>query len=485
MTLILAWAIALLLGLSLWTCLAGAPRNWPDRFAALGGGTLLGLACCGLTVRLPSWLGWQALPDHVWLWPLAPALLAAVPAWRSLRRTAAPGHRSRPAEPALTTGQILLVSLLLLLVLLRSLVGMEEAWLRPLFGWDAWLAWSNKARTWVLAGQALPFVAPDIWWAGDDSVRTAYAWAYPELLAWIQVWLASAAGGWYEGAVNLAWPVLWLALLVGGYGLWRGLGVSPFAALLGVYALASLPLLQVHSILAGYGDLWLATALAFGLLAWLRWRETGCRRQLLLTLVLAGLLPLLKHEGMIWAIGLAGLVLWTVLARWPRPYRALVVLAAMALVLLASWLLDLAWFQTLATLFASSGSAPSDSVAAAILSGMYTQENWHLLWYLAPVILLWRWRLLLAHPGLAGLLCFLLGGLILIWVLFLCSGAGIWAQTYTAVNRIVLQLVPGIVSLLVLLAGRPLPVAGPVGSSTAPSVPAEPDNAAQPSASSR
>ncbi len=428
-------------------------------------------------MRVPSWLGWQTLPDHLWLWPLLPALVVAVFAWRGWRHPSGP-HRPGWPQPALTTGQVILLSLLLLLVLLRSLIGMEEAWLRPLFGWDAWLAWSNKARTWMLAGQALPFVDPDAWWAGDDRVRTAYAWAYPELLAWIQVWLASAAGGWYEGAVNLAWPALWLALLVGCYGQWRGLGVTPFAAMLGVYAMASLPLLQVHSILAGYGDLWLATALVFGLLAWLRWRETGQRRQLLLTLVMAGLLPLLKHEGMIWAIGLAGLILWTLLARWPRVYRALVVLAAMALVLLASWLLDLAWFDTLSTLFASSGSAPSESVAAAILSGMYTQENWHLLWYLAPLILVWRWRLLVAHPGLAGLLLYLLGGLILIWVLFLCSGAGVWAQTYTAINRIVLQLVPAIVSLLVLLAGR-------VPAVTTPQQHDEAVEAAQPSASSR
>ncbi|MFA7542013.1 MAG: hypothetical protein WCZ02_08010, partial [Lysobacterales bacterium] len=324
-SLLAALAIALVLGVSLWLCLVGKPHNWPERLAALGGGTLLGLAACGLSVRLPSWLGWQALPDHVWLWPLLPALIVAGLAWRTCRRAPAIGP-TRLLEPALTTGQITLLSLLLLLVLARSLIGIDEAWLRPLFGWDAWLAWSNKARTWALAGQALPFVDPATWWASGDQVRTAYAWAYPELLAWIQVWLASAAGGWYEGAVNLAWPVLWLALLLGSYGLWRGLGVTPFAAMLGVYALASLPLLQVHSILAGYGDLWLATALAFGLLAWLRWRETGERRQLLLALVMAGLLPLLKHEGTIWALGLAGLVLWTLLARWPRPYRALVVL---------------------------------------------------------------------------------------------------------------------------------------------------------------
>lgn len=485
MTLFLAWTIALVLGLSLWIALLGPPRSWPDRLAALGGGTLLGLAACGITVRVPSWLGWQALPGHLWLWPLLPALLALIVAWRVCRRgVAAPGAGVAVTPPALGTGQVLLLSLLLLLVIWRSLVGLEEAWLRPLFGWDAWLAWSNKARTWVLAGQAFAFVGPEAWWAGDEGVRTGYAWAYPELLAWIQVWLASAAGGWYEGAINLAWPVLWLALLAGCYGLWRGLGVTPFAALLGLYGLASLPLLQVHSILAGYGDLWLAMTLAFGLLAWLRWQETGGRRQLLLAALMAGLLPLFKHEGMIWAIGLAALVLWTLLARWPRLYRALAIAAAMAVVLVASWLLDLAWFDTLSTLFANSGSAPSESVAAAILSGMYTQENWHLLWYLAPLILLWRWRLLLASPGLAGLLLYLVGGLILIWVLFLCSGAGIWAQTYTAINRIVLQLVPAIVSLLVLLAGRP-PVSVPAA--TPGTTPGEVDPApgAQSLASSR
>ena len=31
------------------------------------------------------------------------------------------------------------------------------------------------------------------------------AWNYPELLAWIEVWFASAAGGWNEPLVDLAW----------------------------------------------------------------------------------------------------------------------------------------------------------------------------------------------------------------------------------------------------------------------------------------
>jgi len=61
---------------------------------------------------------------------------------------------------------------------------------------------------------------------------------------------------------------------------------------------------------------------------------------------------------------------------------------------------------------------------------------------------------MLANPSLLGLGLMLAGGLGLLLVLFLCTQAGRWAESFTAVNRLVLHIAPIAVSFMVLLLRR-------------------------------
>ncbi len=450
--------IAFALGAGLWRLSAPAPRTGADWAALVGYAVVLGLVGVGLCLRLPSLLGITALPSWRWIWPLLPALLAWIAVvW--MRRTAAPKTISSPVaapDPLPRT----LFAVVLLLIALRLVWIVDEAWLRPLFGWDAWLAWSAKAKAWAMAGDAVAFAPAAVWLEQPaGSVRISLAHHYPELLSWIEVWLAALAGGWSEAAVNLAWPALWLALLAGSFGQWRVLGASGTAATLGLYALASLPLLAVHAALPGYADLWLGTCLAFAVLAWLRWLEGGGRGQLLLAWALLAVLPALKFEGMVWALGVLGLMLWFALPRFSAWARILVLATSVGAIVLLSWLLELQWLNTVLHLLTPppDGSGPSVfGVLLATAGGMFGQANWHLLWYLLPMVLLWRWRQLRAWPPLAGVAAFALGGLLLILILFLFTYAGRWAESYTVVNRLLMHFAPTVVALMVLCfrAGR-------------------------------
>jgi hypothetical protein len=445
-TLLLAWTLMAALGLGLWWSIGRDARGPGALPAALGHGLVLGLAGCGAIVWLPSLLGWPALPASAWAWPAAPALLALLLAW--WRRLPAP--RPAPASAGAPCPWWLLVAVAVL-VGVRALWLLDEAWLRPLFAWDGWVAWSAKARAWVQSGQAVDFVAASEWLAaGGQGVRTSLAPHYPELPSWIQVWLASASGGWHDGAVNLAWPLLWLALLAGCFGQWRALAVPAVPAAVALYVLASLPLINVHAALPGYADLWLATCLVFACLAWLRYRERGERGQLHLAVVFTALLPLLKFEGAVWASGLLALMLWFALDRRSRWWRLAAAAGAVALAVAVSWLLGLAWLQLLSGLLAGLGEQQSWAVVAAMAKGMFAQDNWHLLWYLLPVVIVWRRRALRAMPELAGLALALAAGLALVLMLFTLSEAGRWAESFTAVNRIVLQLAPLAVAVMVL-----------------------------------
>ena len=448
-SLVLAWATALLLGLAIWLALAGRPQRAGDWLAGSGYAVLLGLLACGGLVALSRRSSGVQLFAATLPWLAAALIVVAVLAfWRWRRETGAP--------PAVGAGLPRLPYwcwLLVLAVLLRFAVLVDEAVLRPVFVWDAWNAWSLKAKTWFELGQ-VAYLNPAQWWEspGADG-HTALAWRYPELLSRVELYLAAAAGAWNESAVGLAWPVLWLGLLCGCAGQWLALGMNRVLVLMLVYVLASLPLLSVHAGLAGYADLWVATALSFGVLAWLRWRQSRDRGQLALAVLCLLLLPLLKFEGAVWSLLVLGLALWVeVPARW-RWIGLASAAGLMLLVLLAAWLLQMPWLALIRDTIsgATGGGSDTSRVAAALAfaTGLFGQNNWHLLWPLLLGCLLWQRQRLRGETGVLALL--LGGGLAALFCLFVFTPAAKWAASETASNRLVLHWVPLAVSLLGLL----------------------------------
>ncbi|MBL8299087.1 MAG: hypothetical protein JNN30_12180 [Rhodanobacteraceae bacterium] len=447
--LLLAFACSIGLGAVLWFAIAGIPRRRCDQLAAGGYTFLLGLSANGLLVGLRPEVPGVAL--FAAMLPLLAAVFALllVAGWWRLRH-AVPA-RSEPVDPDRLPYW---AWLLLAAITLRFAFVLDEALLRPVFAWDAWNAWSLKAKTWFSLGQ-VPYVEPRVWWQSTDpDAHTALAWRYPGLLSRIELWLAAGAGAWNEGAIASAWPLLWLALIVGCAGQWRALGASRRGCVVFAYLLASLPLLSVHAGLAGYADLWVAAALAFAVLSGLRWLQDGDRSQLALALACTAILPLLKFEGAIWALLVVGVaVLVQVPPRWRGIGLAIAVLLALVTVGL-SWTLQLPWLALVREML--SGAAVGDldfssSVAATqLFKGLFTQNNWHLLWPLLVTCLIWR-RDQLQRREVMLLALVLASGLSALFALFVFTPAARWAATETATNRLVLHWVPLALSLVVLL----------------------------------
>jgi len=511
--LLLGWSCCAVLGAVLWLIAAGVPRRVGEWLAAGGYALLLGFLLTGALVGLrrdtvgvqlfgavlpvfggalawlwlAAWLGrigdrfglYAVLlgfaaavavdllvkPDSHWrLFAVTLPLLVAFA--RLLGQAAAGRVHSGASLPAAgsTAGERLpyWAWLLFAAIAVRLALVADEAWLRPVFAWDAWNAWSLKARTWFELGQ-VPFVDPAIWWQhGDATLHTALAWRYPELLSRIELWFAASAGAWNEGAVGMAWPLLWLALIAGCAGQWRALGVAPLRCAVFAYLLASLPLLSVHAALAGYADLWVATALTFAVLSWLRWLRDGDRGQLLLAVCCATALPLLKFEGAIWLLWLAGLAVLVALpSRWRKPGLAAAMLLVVAAVLV-SLLLQLPWLaivrDTVSGLTTSGSETARLGAALAFLNGLLGQYNWHLLWPLLLGCLVWQ-RERLWRERETGLLAVLIGGgLAALFVLFVFTPAAKWAASQTAASRLMLHWAPLALSLVaLLLRGRPAP----------------------------
>jgi len=304
-------------------------------------------------------------------------------------------------------------------------------------------------------------VSPSEWLArADADLYSGPAWAYPSAVGWLQVWFASAAGDWIEPLVNLPWFALWVGLLLGHYGQWRALGLDRTRALIFVYVLGSLPLLATHVALAGYVDLWVATIFGFGVLAWLRWQEQRDRGQLVLAIICAAILAFLKLEGIVWCLMLlATISLGALPVRWRR--RTALIAAA---VLLLAAVIGQSHVLFAAIGWVRSGTRVVDipvigslslawhgSAAVGIARSLFVQSNWHLLWWLVGPVVIWRWRTLRASEALGLCALLLLGCIGLLFFLFVFTDAAEWAESYTAVNRLVMHITPAVVTLLALL----------------------------------
>lgn len=443
-----AWLVPLLLGTAL-VALASGRRPWPGWAASTGGGITLGMLLCALAIDLLGPV--EVTSIRTLLLPLllvAGTVLAVVAATR--RRAVA------PVTSAPTSRLHPLAWGLLVLLAAHAWLIVGEVLLRPPYPWDAWAIWLLKPKAWMLEGRIVPFVDFARWLADSSgSLRTADAWAYPEAIAHLAIWFAAAWGGWNAIAVDVAWFVLWVALLLGCHGHLRNLGLDRTRALVATYALGSLPLLDVHVALAGYADLWVAATLAFACLHWLHWLERRGRGDLVLALAFACLLPTIKLEGWAWLLILVGTMVYERMP--PRMRRVALLLAPFIGAGAASaslmhwppfgWLLDRLGLG----LDAATQMAHAPAVIAATAIGLFAQYNWHLFWFAVALTLALRWRVLLQSHALRVLGLFLLLGCGFLFVLFVLTPAGRWAESFTVVNRLGLQVVPAMLVFTALL----------------------------------
>jgi hypothetical protein len=473
---LLAWLLCAASGASCMLALA-APRI-PGRF---GSGAGYGLVC-GLLLAAAATAS-SARADTAHAWQHAAPLLVAVgfaagvaAAWRQWRARNAPRI---DVDDNVDYWKTILIALALASLVWRGSWLASEVLLRPTYPWDAWDAWALKSKTWYLLGHYVPFAAPADWLAAGADLRSGPAWAYPSALGWMQVYFASAAGDWVEPLVNLPWVVLWVALLLGHYGQWRALGLGRPRAAIALFALGSLPLLETHVALAGYADLWVATLFGFALLSWLRWQERRERDQLALAVLCAAVLPLIKLEGTVWCASLLGAIGFGLLPRrwrWRAAAGVAIVLAAVVLVGQAQVLFAaIGWVRggTHAIEIPVIGTLSlrwHGDAALGLAGGLFVQSNWHLLWWIAPAAIAWRWRALRQSDALSLAALLLAACFALLVVLFVFTDAAEWAESYTAVNRLVMHVTPAVVTLLALLMREP-ELFRPVRDTAPPSVP--------------
>ena len=347
----------------------------------------------------------------------------------------------------------------LLLVILRLGGLASEIWLRPLFPWDAWTTWAVKPRVWFEYNHLVPFVSATEWLASSDRVYTIDAWHYPIIVPLMQLWVALGVGHWDESFSNMLWLLCTVALGMGFYGQARLWGVRPLVAILFTYLLLSLPLLDTHTALAGYSDLWLAAALLLATMAFCLWARTRNPYQGVLVLVLALFCPFIKIEGSVWILAFIPAV---IIARCTL--KALLYLVGLIVLLLIVWLwsggfsMSLPWVGRvdLTTELISFPYIGRFEFALNVnwwpfVHNFFILDNWHLFWYLAIAVIVFSVPRIVSDRLILTCAVPLLVWLLLLFTLFCLTQAQEWAAKYTSINRLFLHIVPALLFYLLIL----------------------------------
>jgi len=450
--LLLPWV----LGIS-WLSLAGSRLNWQ---IYTGYGYILGVILTTLLIR-----GWAfaGLPLSFWAIALAAGVLAIIPVLAKRHLTNPQNTQEPPrVKPGTNWQEWLFAVLLGMLVLRYSGIFLEIIWL-PLYPWDAWMNWAPKAKTWFELGELVPFISPDDWASGKQvgyTLGNEDAWPYPPAIPLVQFWSALGLGEWRDDWINVPWLFCSIALGFGFYGQARLMSVAPHIAIAFTYILLSIPYVNIHTLLAGYADIWLATAFGFSTISFFNWVITRDRSQLLLVILFAIVGALMKNPGIAWAATLLPAILLALIpGRW-QLLTLCCMLAVLGGIFLSGGIhLDIPKFGPLTVSleqieifnFAQFELEYAD-VSTAYLANNLLFANWNLFWYLLTGGISWLlitgkirkiplpWMVLAIST--LGFLFF---------VFFLIPRYHSEAMHYTTLNRATLHLVPTLTYLGMLI----------------------------------
>jgi hypothetical protein len=409
----------------------------------LVGSLLVSMDGLGLGIGFYPVIAALSLLMAITLWPPRPIRGLALPL------NDPPPEILRPSPPLNRIERAIAIALGLL-ILAHWGIAAFEVWWRPLYPWDAWTLWSYRASVWFQQGELVPFLPAAEWVQATEAAYTVDGYHYPTLVSLLQTWIALALGQWHESLINLPWLLVPIALACILYDQLRVIGSSVTLALLAVYALFSMPMFLTHFALAGYADIWQAAYISAGLMALVVGVRLEDRLWQLWGLIFAVFGIWVKQEGAIWLF-LFGLI--TILPRLDR--RILIALAGLLplFVLLVVYQVDLlVELPYLGPIGLADGAVHLPFFAPlqltynelwdAFIANFYIYNNWHLFWFILPIAFcatLWHWKnnphhqtqsLIIALPLLA------------IFSIFLFSAHGMWAENYTALNRLFLHFIP-------------------------------------------
>ena len=457
------------LGGTLWLVAADAHFNKHgnvNRFRQAGYGFFLGYAFLFLAImasnKLTGVVSWPQLMVVLLVFSISGAIAAKLAPRQQSINTGTPSTTPLAFPKALFAFAMMLMTIHLIFIAVEIIT-------QPLYPWDAWAAWVYRAKAWFLSGGISGITSPSNWLAANSAdIYTFDAWSYPPFASVIPYWAALSLGRWSETLINL--PVLFsgLAIGMGLYGQCREHGLSIFYSLMACYLLFSIPILGTHLALAGYADIWMAGFTGLGFVAVMRGTITYDDTAKSWLNVTLGLLMILfsvwvKNEGAVWF--LAALAMVTLTACRPR------VPVLIAVTVMTTALLVFALGHTYIEIPLIGKLGLVDNRLAIPIIGYFNLEvhdvrsvywenfikmgSWNLFWVAVAGSLLLGFRSSTHSSGYRirrTVVSFILIFLATQIFIFGFTNKGMWADTYTAINRLPLHFIPALLFAVVITA---------------------------------
>ncbi len=441
-----------------------------NRFRQAGYGFFLGYAVLFIAVMAGNKFSGQVSWPGLMVFLLVFAASGGFAAWwnrRSSTTTALPSQTA-PVAPMNTFGKTLTV-IMLVLMLVHLVFIAVEIFTQPVYPWDAWLAWIYRAKVWFMAGNMTAVVNATDWAAATSSnIYTIDAWRYPLFPSVVPYWAALSLGSWSETLVNL--PVLFAGFALGMaiYGQCREHGLSVAASLITCYLLYSIPLLGTHLALAGYADIWMAGFTGLGFVALIRGAITRDEPGKLGFQVLLGFLMVLfsiwvKNEGAVWLLAaIAMLILATCRPRVPILMIVAAVVVALIVFALGFTHIDIPLIGKLGMVngrlaipFIGNFALELHNIQHVYWDNFLKMGSWNLLWVFVIVSLLLGFKspnVVSGYRARRTALSFILIFIASQLFIFGFTDKGLWADTYTAINRLPLHFIPALLFAVVVIA---------------------------------
>lgn len=327
---------------------------------------------------------------------------------------------------------------------------LEVLW-RPLYPWDAWMNWAPKTRVWFELKSLVPFVDRNVWLSQSvDSAYTIETWHYPSTVPLIQLWTILALDHWDDSLINLHWPLCGIALGLAFYGHTRLWGASPLTGIVFTYFLLSMPFVNTHVALAGYAEIWLASAYALAAMSYLQWARTKNTRQGILALLFALMCTQIKVPGLVWLLTFV-----PALAVLKLPYRALFSMLAIALLIFFSWyvisggqgyLPGIGPFEIttkrIAIPYLGQFNLAFHAAWRPFITNYFLFANWHLFWFAFAALSLFSIKIILSQRYLLSMAMLAAGGFAFLFVVFFLTHHYAYALDYTTINRASFHMIP-------------------------------------------
>jgi hypothetical protein len=454
------------LGGTLWLVFADNQFNSSsqvNRLRQAGYGFFLGYAVLFIAImasnKFSGAVSWPYLMGFLLIF----AASGGFAAWQSGR-----SNTALPSPPMNTFGKVLTAIMMVLMLVHLAFIAVE-IFTQPVYPWDAWLAWVYRAKAWFMASNMAAVVSTSDWAvATAANIYTIDAFRYPLFPSVIPYWAALSLGSWSETLVNL--PVLFAGLALGMaiYGQCREHGLSMATSLITCYLLYSIPLLGTHLALAGYADIWMAGFTGLGFVALIRGaimrdQPGNSGFQMVLGFLMVLFCIWVKNEGAVWFLAaIAMLILATCRPRVPILMMVAAVVVALIVFALGFTHIDIPLIGKLGIVdgrlaipFIGNFALELHNVQHVYWDNFLKMGSWNLLWVFVIASLVLGFKspnVVSGYRARRAALSFILIFIATQLFIFGFTDQGLWADTYTAINRLPLHFVPALLFAVVVIA---------------------------------